>query len=178
MLHALVERGALVRKVFLGGTVAVGIGYGAQVLFETYGSPPPGGSFLHLTGRQLTGKLALWPYTVVYASALLLAYQRWGMAGRLSFLAAAGRMALSNYLLASVVFSIIYNGYGLELHGTVGLPMAFVIGSLFFAAEAEWSRWWLSRFHFGPAEWLWRTLTYGQAQPLRIVQPAPAALGV
>jgi uncharacterized membrane protein YeiB len=39
-----------------------------------------------------------------------------------------------------------------------------------------WSAWWLARFHFGPAEWLWRTLTYGQRQPIRILQPVPLPL--
>jgi uncharacterized protein len=45
-----------------------------------------------------------------------------------------------------------------------------------FGAQMLWSPWWLARFRFGPAEWLWRSLTYRQLQPMRIGEPVPVAV--
>lgn len=79
-----------------------------------------------------------------------------------SWLASAGRMALSNYLLQSLVMTWIFYGYGLGYFER--LPRAWqpllVLG--FFALQVALSRWWLARARFGPAEWLWRWLTYGR----------------
>jgi uncharacterized protein len=48
-------------------------------------------------------------------------------------------------------------------------PIAYTLGGcLLFALQAAWSRWWLARFRFGPAEWLWRMVSYGRLEPLRI----------
>jgi uncharacterized membrane protein YeiB len=52
------------------------------------------------------------------------------------------------------------------------------VALLIFAAQMAWSPWWLARFHFGPAEWLWRSLTYARAQPMRIRRPVPVPAGV
>ena len=81
--------------------------------------------------------------------------------------AAVGRMALSNYLGQSLVMTTVFYGYGLGLYA--GVPrvwqQAFVI--VVIGLQLLVSPWWLSRFRFGPAEWLWRSLTYGQRQPMR-----------
>ena len=81
---------------------------------------------------------------------------------RLRSFAAVGRMALTNYLLQSVIGTLIFYSYGLGLFGRLGpawlLPLTVVI----YAVQVVFSRWWMSRFRFGPVEWLWRTLTYGR----------------
>ena len=81
--------------------------------------------------------------------------------------AAAGRMAFTNYLMTSVVMSTTFYGYGGNLFGEV--PRAslwlFVLGM--WALILLWSKPWLDRFHYGPLEWLWRTLSRGSIQPLR-----------
>ncbi|MBO9715491.1 MAG: DUF418 domain-containing protein [Pseudoxanthomonas sp.] len=82
-------------------------------------------------------------------------------------LAPAGRMALSNYLAQSLVCTLLFYGYGLGLFER--LPrfwqVPFALG--LFALQVLYSRWWLARFRFGPAEWLWRSITYWQLQPTR-----------
>ena len=82
-------------------------------------------------------------------------------------LEAVGRMALSNYLMHSIVMTSIFYGYGLGLYGGISrsAQMLFVAGML--AVQLLVSPWWLSRYRFGPAEWLWRSLTYGRLQPMR-----------
>lgn len=82
-------------------------------------------------------------------------------------LAAVGRMALSNYLAQSVICTLIFFPYGLGLRGTVGPALGVVIALLIFTLQAVLSQLWLRRFRYGPAEWLWRALTYKTSPALR-----------
>jgi len=79
----------------------------------------------------------------------------------------AGRMALSNYLLQSLVCTTIFYSYGFGLFGSIGRATGLTLTALIFALQVVFSTWWLGHFQFGPMEWLWRTLTYGSRQPLR-----------
>lgn len=82
-------------------------------------------------------------------------------------LAAAGRMALTNYILQSVICSFIFNGYGLGLYGKVGAAGLLGFSVAIYAIQVALSNWWLARFQFGPLEWAWRSLTYLKKQPFR-----------
>jgi len=82
-------------------------------------------------------------------------------------LAAVGRMALSNYLTHSIVCTTLFYGYGFGLFGKVGRPGLWAIVLAIWAFQLVVSPVWLDRFRFGPAEWLWRSLTYGKLQPMR-----------
>jgi uncharacterized protein len=73
-----------------------------------------------------------------------------------------GRMALTNYVGQSVICMLIFRGPGLALGGTVGPTLYLPIGVAVYAVQVAASRWWLERFRFGPLEWLWRMLTYGE----------------
>jgi uncharacterized protein len=77
-------------------------------------------------------------------------------------------MALTNYLSQSVIFSSVFYGWGLGQFGQIGVMPALAGGTLFYILQLLGSRWWLQRFHFGPVEWLWRSLTYGHWQPFRL----------
>jgi uncharacterized protein len=81
--------------------------------------------------------------------------------------AAVGRMALSNYLAQSLVMTSLFYGYGLGLYGAVPRIGQQALVVILIALQLFVSTWWLKRFRFGPAEWLWRSLTYGQRQPMR-----------
>lgn len=85
----------------------------------------------------------------------------------LAWLAPVGRMALSNYLLQSLFWTAVFYGYGLGLWGQVPRAVQPLCVVLFFAVQVVLSHWWLQRFRFGPAEWLWRVLSYGRLQPFR-----------
>jgi uncharacterized protein len=75
-----------------------------------------------------------------------------------------GRMALTNYLTQSFVISFVLFGVGpgLALAGRIGTCALTGIVVLAYALQMLFSRWWLGRFAYGPAEWLWRALTYGE----------------
>lgn len=93
----------------------------------------------------------------------------------LSPFAAVGRMALTNYLTHSIVFTTLFYGYGFGLMNvdlSFSALIAMVIGV--YALQIPFSLWWMKHFRFGPFEWLWRSLTYMRPQPLRRM-PAPAA---
>ncbi|WP_265528890.1 DUF418 domain-containing protein [Sphingomicrobium marinum] len=85
------------------------------------------------------------------------------LAGRL---AATGRMAFTNYLVTSIVMTTIFYGYGLGLFGQFGRAalLPFVFGM--WALMLLWSKPWLDRFHYGPLEWIWRTLSRFSPQPM------------
>ena len=91
-------------------------------------------------------------------------------------LAAAGRMALTNYLTESMVFSIVFYGYGFGMFGRAGVAPVFLWGTAFYMAQLLFSRWWLGRFRFGPFEWVWRSLTYGRRQPMLYRREASAGV--
>src|ERR1051325_8211084 len=90
-----------------------------------------------------------------------------GIAGKAAF-AAVGRMALSNYLLQSLICTTIFYGYGLALFGKVRPSLGLLLTTIICLIQIPLSVWWLRRFRFGPIEWLWRSLTYGQRQPMRV----------
>jgi uncharacterized protein len=80
-----------------------------------------------------------------------------------SRLAPMGRMALTNYLTHSIVFTLIFYGYGLGLYGEVGRAGATLMALALLAFQVWFSGWWLARYRMGPMEWVWRALTYGRA---------------
>ena len=82
-------------------------------------------------------------------------------------LAAAGRMAFTNYLMQTVICAIIFYGHGFGLFGSVPRSGQILIVFAVWIFQLWFSTFWLTRFRFGPAEWLWRTLTYLKPQPMR-----------
>ena len=82
-------------------------------------------------------------------------------------LAAVGRMALTNYLLQGVICGFIFYGYGFGLVGKVERTGQILIVFAIWIFQLWYSPLWLKRFRFGPAEWLWRSLTYWKLQPMK-----------
>jgi uncharacterized protein len=103
---------------------------------------------------------------VAHVSVLMMIVKSGWLHGAMSALAAVGRTALSNYLLESIFCTLIFDGFNL-----FGKLQRF---QLYFVVLAVWtvqlvlSRLWLRYFRFGPAEWLWRSLTYQKRQPMRL----------
>jgi uncharacterized protein len=110
------------------------------------------------------------------ATATLLVHDRKGWKRRLSIFAPVGRMALTNYLAQTVLCLLIFYGPGLGLMGEVGSTVGLGIALAVFAAQIAWSHWWLAQFRFGPMEWVWRVLTYGKLQPMRVAAPESVAV--
>jgi uncharacterized protein len=77
-----------------------------------------------------------------------------------------GRMALSNYILQSIISFLLFYGVGFGLYGKVGPFIGVVMVVIIYIGQILFSKWWFSRFRFGPLEWVWRSLTYWKRQPL------------
>jgi uncharacterized protein len=105
--------------------------------------------------------------SLCYASGLTLLAVKPGWTQRLAPLASAGQMALTVYLLESIICTLVFYGYGLGLFNQVGRTAGLLLGIVVYAALVAFSVFWMKRFLFGPAEWLWRTLTYLKPQPMR-----------
>jgi uncharacterized protein len=75
---------------------------------------------------------------------------------------------LSNYLLQSILCTFIFYGFGLGLYGSVERAgqLAIVLGV--WGLQLVISPLWLKHFRFGPAEWVWRALSYGRRPPFRV----------
>lgn len=118
-----------------------------------------------LGGDALAGLLA--PFvSLAYASVLILLLKA-GAATFLAPMAAAGRMAFTNYLTQSLIMTgIFYGGRG-ALMGQVDRPALWGIVLAVWALQLIWSPLWLKRFEMGPFEWVWRCLTMGRLLPLR-----------
>ena len=73
-----------------------------------------------------------------------------------------GRMALTNYLMHSIIGVTLSYGFGLGLWWRTGASRAMLIAFAIILVQIPLSAWWLARFRFGPVEWVWRRLTYGR----------------
>ncbi|MFZ2998233.1 DUF418 domain-containing protein [Sphingobium sp.] len=107
------------------------------------------------------------PLAVGWASLILWLLTRHRDHPMVPRIAAAGRLALSNYLATSLVMTALFDGWGLGLFGHVRpalLPLFILPG---WAAMLFWSLPWSRRFALGPAEWLWRSLCNGRPQKIR-----------
>jgi uncharacterized protein len=90
--------------------------------------------------------------------------------------AATGQMALTNYLAQSALCLFIFTGAGLAWYGQLPRHELYYIVAAIWVLQLAWSPLWLRQFRYGPAEWLWRSLTYGRLQPMRREAPASATV--
>lgn len=84
-------------------------------------------------------------------------------------LAATGQMALSNYLMQTIICTALFYQFGFGLFGAFERYQLYFVVAAIWVAELIWSPLWLRYFRFGPFEWLWRSLTYWQRQPMKLV---------
>ncbi|MFD0000191.1 DUF418 domain-containing protein [Nocardia sp. NPDC127526] len=144
--------------------MAVGFGVGlpvsiATIVLWTFGADVPS----YWSGIQ---ELANPFMTLGYVATIgWLTRSRW--AGAVAWLAPAGRMAASNYIAQSVIFMVVYTGYGLALADRVPPAAVVALGVVTFAVQLRVSAWWLDRFAYGPVEWVLRAVTYRSVPPWR-----------
>ncbi len=103
-----------------------------------------------------------------YVAIFLLALQTGFWRKILAPIAAAGRMALTNYLSQTIICVFIFNGFGLGLLNRASVIQGIMITLAIYLVQIVWSNLWLSKFNYGPMEWLWRGLTYKKRQPFMI----------
>ena len=117
-----------------------------------------------------TSNVHAWGFAAFYASAILLLMQRRFWQRALSPFAAVGRMALTNYILQATIIVPICIAF--DLYDKVTPSFGLLLGVLVFLFQLPFSVLWLRHFRFGPAEWLWRSMTYWKPQPMRLTASA------
>jgi len=154
----------LLRRLAVGGIV-FGVGLGLLSSLISTGRPPgiDDGGYELANALLTVGSL---PASLGYVAAVLLALHSQGVLARVRILAPFGRMALSNYLMQSLVFSLLFYAHGLGWWG-IGRSAQVGIALLLCALQIVFSHWWLARFQYGPLEWVWRALTYLTRPPMR-----------
>jgi len=127
---------------------------------------------------SLTGFFAVVAYTfaviplgLAYAAAFALAWR--GASRVLRILAAPGRMALTNYLAQTLVGLTVFYGVGFGQAGDWSIQALLAFAFAVYVAQGTLSHFWLRHFNYGPAEWLWRSLTYGTIPRMRRTVPVP-----
>ncbi|HET9458928.1 MAG TPA: DUF418 domain-containing protein [Sphingomicrobium sp.] len=128
-------------------------------------------------GRVLRSPAAL-ILAAGYCAGIVVALQKpWGKRLFAPF-APVGQMALTNYLAQGLIYGFVMSGIGpgLALAGKIGSFSVLLICIAFFAFQTAFSHWWLARYRFGPMEWLWRALTYGERPSFRRSEDVAAAV--
>jgi len=151
----------LYRRLVAGGVVGVGIVLGGVGYIEatgwSAGAAPFWRQFNYVGSLLVAGGYV----------GLVMLYARRRPEGPLTrTFAAVGRIAFTNYLLQTVVATTVFYGHGLGLFGSVSRVEALAMVVAFWPIQVALSVIWLRTFRFGPVEWVWRTLTYGEPQPV------------
>jgi uncharacterized protein len=110
---------------------------------------------------------------------LVLLLSKWPLLSPVTnIFSAVGRMALTNYLLQTIICTTIFYGHGLGLFGRIERSQQLLIVGGVWLFQLFISPLWLRHYRFGPAEWLWRSLTYWQPQPIRKMRESQAGQGL
>jgi len=152
--------------VIAGGLV---IGLPANYLLAHYMSTAMGDYFqLKEKGMYQTIVYAVGvaPLALAYTGLFMLAFNTRAGNKLLSFLAPAGKMAFSNYIMQSLIGNFVFLGAGLGYMGKVGPVYYTLFGVIVFILQVIFSTVWLKFFNYGPVEWLWRSATYKKWQPM------------
>lgn len=115
---------------------------------------------------QATAQILGAPISIGYACLLIWMYKKGVLRPVTTTLGAIGRLALSNYLLQTILCTTFFYGYGLGNFGEIQYPQLWIVVGCVWSVNIVFSLLWLRVFRFGPAEWLWRSLTYLRPQPL------------
>jgi uncharacterized membrane protein YeiB len=147
-----------------GLTFGIGIGLLGSLIATSHTPGSDSDGFMLAHALSMLGSL---PASLGYVGLVVLMLNSRSWLARIHVLAPVGRMALTNYLLQSLISTLVFYGYA---GGHWGLSRAWQIGfvAVVFALQVAFSHWWLARFRYGPLEWVWRAFTYRQYPAMRI----------
>jgi uncharacterized protein len=102
-----------------------------------------------------------------HVSVIVLLYKAGASQGLFRCLEAVGQMAFTNYIMHSVICTLVFFGYGLNQYAEWQYYQVILFAMVIWVVQLIVSPLWLKYFLFGPLEWLWRSLTYWKIQPFR-----------
>ena len=150
---------SLLRRLSIAGLLT---GIAATLLFLVLGSAGVPAFQEDARGWNMMLSLQTLGLSVAYACWFALLFIRPFWHRILKHLAPVGRMCLTNYLTQTIVCVFVFYGFGLGVGARYGMPGVYVAWAIIFGTQMIISPMWLKRFQYGPAEWVWRSLTYGR----------------
>lgn len=181
---------ALLKWGFLGGRwsrrtywrlVALGYGVGLPLVVFSYHhatvhSPTIEAGLAYMDTQPVPWVHLIYPFqrillVMAHASLIILAVQGGWLRGLTRRFAAVGQIAFTNDITHTIICSLVFFGYGLGRFGDMPYYQIYVLAVGIWILQLLASPWWLTRFHFGPLEWLWRSLTYWKLQPFAKARP-------
>jgi len=148
--------------------VGLGLGLLGSLIATSHTPGASGDGFQLARGLSMLGSL---PSCLGYVGLVVLALHSNSVFAKIRVLAPAGRMALTNYLMQSVISTLVFYGYGLGQWGLArSWQVVYVVAV--FALQVAFSHWWLAHFRYGPMEWVWRAFTYREYPAMRLSRPA------
>ncbi len=148
----------------IGGFVVSGALSG--LVFSSSPQPVDFSHIMHVLGMNFSDWVFL-AMTGIILCAFILLYHKASWQHQLTFFAPYGRMALTNYILQSIIGTFLFFGWGLGLIGQIRTLYLVVIAIVLIVIQTYFSKWWLQHYRYGPLEWLWRCGTYLKWQPFR-----------
>ncbi len=169
MMYSQLEQYTNLLKKVRNWGFAIGLGGSlGMAFFEMDGISVPDAAGLVDT---LFYAIGVAPLGLAYAATLCLFWVKADGNSRWKLLAPVGRMALTNYLMQTILGILLFYSVGFGLGGNMGPTKFIPIALGIFIVQILYSHWWLSRFNYGPMEWIWRQLTYGRR--LRLFRERP-----
>lgn len=163
ILDASRSRGFYARLMLAGFTVGLSVN-GYELWHSWANSFDLLAQFSYLQPTYDVGRTAM---ALGYLGLILLWCKTGVWVGLKSRLAAVGRMALTNYLMHSVICLFFFTGAGFGMVGRLERWELYLVVFAIWLLQLWFSPWWLARYRFGPMEWLWRALTYGKLPPMQ-----------
>ena len=155
------ENTELLRRVRIWGML-VGLSVSLLIIILYAVLPPVSALAFLFYDQTLAGPILSMGYAATF---ILVAQTHFGQRVFKSF-SAVGKMSLTNYLAQSLICAFLFFGYGLALAGKITPLGGIFVTLIIFAFQIFFSLFWLRYFRFGPAEWIWRSITYSQIQAL------------
>lgn len=152
------------RLAFIALPLGIGLGLASSLMAVRATTDSEGDIFQFATSLLYIGNLAA---CLGYVGLMIVMLHSKGVFANVKVLAPYGRMALTNYLSQSAISSAIFYAYGLGLYGMPRAQQVLVV-AVVVPLQVAFSHWWLSKFLYGPMEWLWRAITYWKLPRFKI----------
>jgi len=143
--------------------IGIGLTTNIIIIILTKVLPPIPGVVILLLNQTLTGPIL----SLSFSAVIVLGLQNNKVKYLLSPFSNIGRIALTNYILQSVLYSFIFYSYGLGLSGEIGTWQALIVAIIFFVLQICLSNIWLKHFRFGPLEWIWKSISYWKMHSIK-----------
>jgi uncharacterized protein len=154
--------GFYVTMAAVGYAIAVPVNAASTWFMVAYDFDPVASAVANVP-HQL-GRVAM---ALAHMAVIVIVVQRGWLRRLTDRLAAVGQTALTNYIGTSVLCSVIFYKPGFALMGQLQRHELYYVVAVVWVVNLAWSKWWLTRYQFGPLEWCWRSLTYWRRQPMR-----------